>query len=368
MPKYDQLAEQFKERVLHGDYAIRGLPAERQLAQDSGVSYMTARRAVQYLIDEGFLTRGATGRIEVSRGNSTHSPSLNLAFLAPIVHNTAVRGTVISAAERAGAKVRPVFYRTWDDPVVADALAGFDGVFLMPSTEAKTPDFVRTVKGAKGPVILFEEDMSSWGIPCIRSTSPVFVSHLLDHLKAQGHRKIGCLNVQGHTRAMHTYKNVVEDRINQWQAWMDANNLEGWLVDEPVEPHHPATPQAYAVAQRMLASGELECDALLGITISAAIGTMRAMLDVGLQPGVDMAICTVDGEDLAAYLNPSLTAIEPSDISPYITKCVEWVASGGGEWKGPLLMQPSEPILELRDSTRLPNPRVRQLNSSSAKI
>ncbi len=56
VPLYSQLAELIKERIRHGDLRPGDqLPAERELAEQAGISRMTARQAIAYLVREGVL-------------------------------------------------------------------------------------------------------------------------------------------------------------------------------------------------------------------------------------------------------------------------------------------------------------------------
>ena len=52
--KYLQITESIKRQIRNGDYLIEKVPSERKLADSFGVSYMTARRAVQQLIEDRF--------------------------------------------------------------------------------------------------------------------------------------------------------------------------------------------------------------------------------------------------------------------------------------------------------------------------
>ena len=50
-------------------------------------------------------------------------------------------------------------------------------------------------------------------------------------------------------------------------------------------------------------------------------------------------------------VNPRLTALEPPDPTPFISYCLDWMFRPGENWKGPLLMQPAEVPLLIREST-----------------
>lgn len=346
MPKYDQLSLQLKNRIIQGDYTLRGLPAERQLAVESGVSYLTARRALQQLIDDGILVRSSNGRVEINRKRDSAS-SLSVAFLAPAFASPTVdrwRSSLDRVLKQMGGNLRPVLYRHWDDPLITDALESFDGVFLLPSTEPLPPELLQRLQNVPHPFVVLNEDLSHLGIPTVRQFAPVFVQNLLDHLEAQGHRKIDCLNVQPTNL-------IVEQRIDQWRVWIAVRHFKGELINEPVESYTDPYSAAYEAVQRRIAQGKFEPEALFCVTMAAAVGANRAMHEAGIRPGVDVAICAMDGEGLAAYQIPSTTTIEERDITPYISTCLKWMAQGGGPWSGPLLMQPSQPLLVVREST-----------------
>lgn len=56
IPLYYQLAEQIRDRVTSGELAAGDqLPADRELAEQAGISRMTARQAISFLVSEGVL-------------------------------------------------------------------------------------------------------------------------------------------------------------------------------------------------------------------------------------------------------------------------------------------------------------------------
>jgi DNA-binding LacI/PurR family transcriptional regulator len=79
---------------------------------------------------------------------------------------------------------------------------------------------------------------------------------------------------------------------------------------------------------------------------------MRAILDRGLMPGRDIAVCAANGEEIASMLNPPLTALEAPDPTPFISYCLDWMSKGSQPWQGPLLMEAPEVPLIIRESTQ----------------
>jgi hypothetical protein len=92
---------------------------------------------------------------------------------------------------------------------------------------------------------------------------------------------------------------------------------------------------------------------------------MRALVDHGLWPGRDIAVCAGDGV-LSQELIPSLTSpICPPD-DPYFEMCLDWFASDEPQWSGPLLVQTLEGELFIGESTA-PNPGVLRRPDAAAE-
>lgn len=350
MAKFDQLSDLLRKRIHLGDYVIRELPAERRLAEAHGVSYMTARRAAQVLIDEGLLARGANGRLKIRRLKNSRSPILQIAFLLPFLEKSPVFDRWNKVLETVIAQhqgnLRQVFYKHWDDPLIQEVIDSFDGVFLLPSTEPIPVAIQEQFRRCAKPLVSLSADFSHLEIPSIQPMPPVFVSHLLDHLEAQGYRDIYCLNVQPCVPE-------IQQRIQQWQHWKEARGFDGLLLNEAVAPYGDGFTRAYQVVQRIIAQGRLKAEAIFCVTFPAVMGAMRAMHEAGIRPGEDIALCVVDGEALAAFQIPSITALEVPDTSVFVNHCVQWMLQFPQDktWSGPLLMHPEDVPLMVREST-----------------
>lgn len=348
VPNYRRIANTLRRRILYGNYAIKPIPSERQLAEEFGVNYMTVRRSFQTLLLEDLLVRQRNGRMKVKRIQQGAKKHLNFAFLMPTRFSNALelwRNAIERGASGRSCIVRPLLYINWDDPILIDSMEGFDGIFLSPIAEP-LPDFlIDRLRQPQHPVVVVDQDFSSYGIPSIRVFAPVFVQRLLNHLESCGHTAIGCLNT-------HPEDPEVCERIEQWRLWMAIHRFSGRLINDPVHAYGDPIPHAYQVMNGIL-GGEAKETAWFCITAPAAIGAMRAMLDHGLMPGRDLAVCAASGERIASLLNPPLTALEPMDPIRFIDYCFDWMSSGGTPWQGPLLMQPAEVPLIIRESTQL---------------
>ncbi len=346
MPKYAQFSNVLELRIRQGDYTVRELPTEQELADEVGVSRTTARRAMLRLMEKGLLLRKPHGKVVVNQEHQALAGRLRLAFMAPAFSSPEYekwRFAVDRSAVKFGANVRMVDFVHWDDPAIPQTLAGFDGVFLVPSSEPIPPAVMARLGATKNLVVL-DGDFSRHGIPSVQLLSPMFVHRLADHLHDLGHRRIDCLNTQPHD-------DVVLARIEQWRLWQRVRKTGGRLIDEPVEAFMHAAPKAHAVMSRLLDAGQFNATALLCITDPAAMGAIRALHDHGRVTGKDISVCAVAGGGLARYQVPSLTVLETPDPAPYLEVCLDWFQRRNDPWVGPLLVQPGSLSLFIGEST-----------------
>jgi DNA-binding LacI/PurR family transcriptional regulator len=347
VPRYRQVTDIIRTRIIHGDYALKAVPSDRQLAEELGVNFMTVRRGLQLLEQENLIVREANGKVRVGRVQTGRKKHLNLAFVVPSLESQnlkAWRFALERATSDMACSIRPVLYMHWDDPMLADSLKGFDGVFLAPLSEKLTSAALERLRRPEHPLVVIDHDYSAYGIPSIRLFPPVFIHRLLDHLEALGHRRIGCLNTEPENSETLT-------RINQWKIWGAAHGCPGTLVHRPVPPLGGSTSlRAREVMAETLRKPRKET-AWFCTTMPAALGAMRAMLDAGIKPGKEIAVCAANGEDIAALLNPPLTTLDMPDPVPFLRIAVEWILKGGSAWEGSLLLEPSSVPLVVRAST-----------------
>ena len=340
--KYPVIAEMLLRRIEQGDYALSRLPSERKLAAELGVSYMTARRAVQQLIESGRLARNAAGRLHV-RKQDPDRKHLNIAMVLPTFdspHYIEWRSILNRVVTARGGVLRPVTYTHEDDPSLLEALdAGFDGLFLLPPPHP-SPLLLDRLQQVRHQVVTLWHDLTDLGIPCVDTGRPGLVTRLIDHLADRGHTRVHCLNTQ-------PVIPVITDRIRGWRDGLDARGLDGVLYQEEVPAFGRADVKAYDVMTRLLKSGSFEATALFCTTVGAAVGVNRAAYEHGLRIGRDLALCGFGEISHARLMTPSLTTIATPDPGPYLATGLEWVLTGGREWDRSLKIEPEPEDINL---------------------
>ncbi len=348
MAKQLEVINLVRSRIRHGDYLLNGVPGERRLAEEAGVSHMTARKAVQTLIDEGLLSRSTGGRLQVVRPEAHRDMSpRQLAVLIPNFHSSVFEmmlGEIKNACQAYRMNVRPVHYVHWNDQIVQNALDAFDGVMFIPLATPMPDRVLRQVSNAKCPVVCLMRDMSEHGIPSLIKTPVHWMDRLLEHLHGLGHQRIDCLNTQ-------PVESVIEERLEHWQNWCQKNKVDGLIYNQPVQSFQMPAELAYEVVDSMIQSRQPLMSALLCTTMNVAMGAIRAFEDHGIKVGKDVAVATITGEGWERWTIPRITSLQWVDTTPQMARCVDWIVKGGGDWPGDKCLMPSDPVLFIGDST-----------------
>ena len=349
--KYQDVVSVLRSRIEHGDYLNAELPSERKIAEEQQVSYMTARKAVKELIDSGLLLRTEDGRTLIashSKHTDAGKKTLSFAFLSPaFVSLLSQEWYVALERNMAGrnCRLRPVYFVHWEDSIMTETIENFDAIFILPALDPEVPSVIERLRNCGKPVIVLSKDWSDKGFVSIVLRPPESIDVLLEHLADLGHKKIDCFNTQPLNDSM-------KESLTLWQKFLSVRHLKGEFYNNPVESYGDSMSRAYEYGTLLIKEGNWSSKAVVCMTMSAAAGLMRAMLDNGINPGTDTAVCTINGVGMAKYLNPSLTSLE--DVSPdsYIARCLSWLIDGNGEsWDGPLKLVPKELRLSVGEST-----------------
>ena len=145
MAKVDRVIEVLEGRIRRGDYALRTIPSDNLLADEVGVSRMTARKAVLHLMEKGLLVRQPNGRVAVKGAGSrrrrrSHSSDRLSHARRSVAGDPALahrRWRWRRRGSRRASRTVPFYH--WEDPAVLDASAKLDGVFLVPPAERMPP-------------------------------------------------------------------------------------------------------------------------------------------------------------------------------------------------------------------------------------
>ena len=335
----------FKERLQLGAYRLKGIPGERKLAADLGISYMSARKVVQHLVAQRVLRRTTTGRLEIAAGDQ-QAKQLQIGFVAPafaaqVIFELQYDLSQLVAAQ--GGIVRPVTYVQPSDPVIFEAIEGdFDGLFVILPVGAPQLLIDRLAK-ARDRVVILWQDLSHQGLLSVVTGPSRFIGKALDHLMDLGHERIDCINTLPH-------EPIVDDRLRHWRLGIEQRGLAGELTDEPSDAFGCSITAAYHTFKRMIDRG-LESTAYFCSTTELGRGVLRACHEAGIRVGHDISVCGYGELSVAKLTIPSLTAVEIGEPRPLLAMGLEWIATRGEDWQRPLRLEPDDVNVFIGEST-----------------
>lgn len=352
--KYSEVMAVIKRRIREGDYMLSNIPGERRIAEETGVSYMTARRAVQQLLEEEVLIRQSSGLLEVHPNYSEQINPAEVVLLYPAFPSsylTQLRVLVTDAAAKRGLPIRPGQYVHWDEKTVVDVVAQAKGTVIIPHGPEIPKRLVDLF--VENRVVILDGDFTSAGLPSIQLFSDRCIERVIEHLWDLGHRRIDCLNTQYHNPE-------ISRRVHIWRQTLDRLGGDGVLHDEPAEEFTDATLAAYRMMTGLLEENAVESEAFIGTTCPAAIGAIRACYEHNMVVGADVSIAAVNLEPPAEYYCPSITGLNTPDLSKALGKCFDWFTKSGA-WRGSKLIVPTDSDLFEGESTCAPRSLLNNL-------
>jgi DNA-binding LacI/PurR family transcriptional regulator len=354
--KYNEVMAVIKQRIREGDYFVDSIPGERRLAEETGVSYMTARRAVLELLEQKVLIRQASGALEVHPDYSKRVNPAEVFLLYPAYPSsylTQLRVLVAETAARRGLALRPAQFVHWDEQALVDVVAQAKGTIIIPYGPVIPARLLKHFTENK--VVILDGDFTSSGVPSIRLFSDSCIERVLEHLWALGHRRVDCINTQNRNRE-------IDRRLDIWERWLKRRNCRGELHDDPAPVFSDPTIVAYRLMSRLLDDGVAPASSYIATTCPAAIGAIRACYEREVKVGTDVSICAVNLEPPAEFFCPSITGLNTPDLSDELGKCFEWFTSNK-QWGAPFLLEPRDSAMFEGESTGQPKRRARRVLS-----
>lgn len=309
-PKYIQVAELIKRRIANGDYHFMPLPGAPKLSQETGVSYLTVRQAIQLLLEEKVLIRKDSDRLEVAMPEG--APRLRVALIHPghVTYGNKWFDAIRFGTLRHQCSFRDIVETSPDDPLLYDAIDGdFDIIFCY--VPLNRPLFLNKLKKHKERIVTLFSNLTEFGIRCLDGISNDAVEYAVRHLHDRGCRKIDFCAASLSTGSL--------ERKEAWRKSIRELGCAGeeWCFKVP-EPH-PTREFVLENMRGLLAKGHFrDTDAIFCSTMDCAIGAMRALADFGIRVPQDIMIASMGNPEIARLCTPSVTVIDTPDLTPLI--------------------------------------------------
>lgn len=302
-PPYAQVRDQLRQCIARGELDGQ-LPSERAIADTYGVSYMTARRAVGALVDEGMLAR------EQGRGTFVRSRSPRPAASGKIgiVLPAKIRGgagnpffaQVIQGVAEEGRRLgyrQTVIAERAADLLTARGSGEVAGMVAIAQSLEDLPDIDAAREHL--PIVGIDCARGDQRIPNIVSDNRGGTRQTAGHLLQLGHRRIAYIggNLPGE---------VSEARRS---GFLDALAAAGVAADPLLEIAGDFELESGWLAAGRLLTRQPRPTALVCANDAMALGACRRCHELGLRVPQDVSITGFDDVPAAAMVIPGLTTV-----------------------------------------------------------
>ena len=300
--KYQTVKQNIIDCVQSGTYSDK-LPGERLLARRAGVSYMTVRRAIQELVNEGWLYKKPDYGTYVQLKKATLFKTKKIGFL--LLKRYADGGLISpyfaqlfeyldQAARDKGLSL--IYFPRIED------LSRNDGIHMIDALIVNFfPEMIKSIENfiKKVPVILINSPAEGFQIPSIRIDNAQSSQRAVEYLVDCGHKKIGYLTgtpgwVSTRER-LSGYWNALEARkIIYKPEWAYEGDFRFYTGYQSAEYFSKFKDKITAIA---CANDEM------------ALGLIKGLQEKGLQIPDDISIMGFDDIQMSSRIYPGLTTM-----------------------------------------------------------
>lgn len=316
--KYISIKNQIKQKIDSGLIHDK-LPGERAIAEDLGVSYMTVRKAVDELVEEGILVKqGTRGTFVNGRKTSSRSTG-NIGFFLDEEIDEGISSPYYSLVfksledEVAKHNYNLLFFSDFDDLNPLKNTRKIDGAII--SCFPRLEDKIQSIKRYL-PIVLLDNIPADKSIPTVTIDNFNGCRHSVEHLIALGHRRIGF--VSGLLDS-----DICKDRL---QGYKSALARAGIPVDNLLIFRGNYSYESGENAGKYFSSLDVPPTAIMFANDSMAIGAMQVLQEHGLKIPADISIIGFDDVLVAAKVFPALTT-NAAPIEAMAQKAVEILLS-----------------------------------------
>lgn len=311
--KHTFISQKLAVAIRRGEFGDGGrLPSDRQLAEDFHVSYITARRAVTELVQQGLAERrGRHGTFAVHADAPSADGELRrLNFICSAYESSALQAYVQLmqrfAAER-GLELSVCRVEPTDHEAAVAAIAGRDPSIVLMHEYFGWDRVRRALVAAANRVVLIGSRLDDQGVHTVIGHDAQAMELACRHLAEHGHRRTAF--VMHHPELGQARLRLATWRVIQHDCG-DPTDLDARLVLVDVPTYGNMTESTYDTVSRFLAAGAADVTALICVNDEIALGAIAACRDAGRQVPADMSVFCLSNSVIGKFSQPPITCSE----------------------------------------------------------
>ena len=300
-PKY-LLVEKYIKKAIKNKTIVNKLPGERTLAKELGFSYMTIRKAIDNLVNEGVLFKIPTKGTFVANTKIKKNKTRNIGYfldshiLAGI--SSPYYSLIFNALEKEAAKQNySVIYFSDTEKVKIDSLIPkLDGVIAscFPRIETIIHEINLSI-----PVVVIDNAAADKTIPSVIIDNFNAVSDSVDFICSLNHKLIGFTNGLEDS-------DVGKNRFAGFKNGLSKNHIK--FDDSMVYKGNYSYESGMKAAEYFM-SLQKSPSAILCANDSMAIGAIKRLHQAGLKIPDNISVMGFDNIEVASLIIPALTTV-----------------------------------------------------------
>ena len=354
--KHQYLADSLTVRIQSGEFQPGSrLPSDRALAAEFGVSYVTARRGVNLLVDAGLAQRcGRRGTYVRNPGTPASkrvARKLNIICTAypDATHDRFISDTLRECRER-GLESAVIRVPEGEERTAASTISKPELCVVRMNEYYAWPRITRAVVAAADRSVIVGSRLDDRGVSSVMGHDTDGIAVAIDHLAHLGHTGIGFV-------MHHPNLPLARLRLASWRTHVETLSpmtaADGPIIVD-IPPYGSQAEAAYeAVTQRLEDRGRKRQTALVCVNGELALGAMAACRDAGFSVPQHVSILSLASSDSTQFAEPPVTTVE-IDLRQEVRAAFE------------LLMARSKGRLPVWDRLRLVEPRLYERASTAS--
>lgn len=301
LPKYALVEDYIKQQIKQRKITDK-LPGERSLASELGYSYMTIRKAIENLVNEGILYKVPTkGTFVVSQKQQKPKTSTIGYFLDSRIagglsspYYALIFDAIAKATAAQGYSL--IYFTNSEQDKLYKVLKKLDGVIA--SSFLRVEDLIQEIK-AVIPVVTIDNSAADKSIPSVIIDNFSAEVESVDYLCSLGHERIGFM----------TGLEDSEVGKNRYEGYKSGLHKNGFAADETLVFRGNYTFGSGVSGAEYFLSLEQRPTAIICANDSMALGAISSLHKAGLKVPDDISVIGFDDIHLASQITPALTTV-----------------------------------------------------------
>ena len=301
IPKYVLVEDYIRQQIKQGKITDK-LPGERKLAADLGYSYMTIRKAIENLVNEGVLYKIPTKGTYVADPRQRRVQTRTIGYFLDSSIEAGLTSPyyslIFNALEKEAARhdYSLVYFTDSESVKLKKVLQKLDGVIA--SCFYRIEGYVQRIKDQL-PVVVIDNSAADKSIPSVIIDNFSALAQTVDYLCAIGHQRIGFMTGLEDS-------DVGKNRFAGYRAGLDRHELP---FDESLVFRGDYSFASGISGAQYFIGMPKPPTAIVCANDSMALGAMTKLHERGLKVPDDFSVVGFDDIAVASQVIPPLTTV-----------------------------------------------------------